>query len=154
MSYDPETGLFRWTAKVSSKVVIGRVVGSMMRNGYINIRLRQHQALAHHLAWLFVYGEWPTEIDHKNGVRDDNRIINLRSATRSDNTHNLAKPSHGRTSRFKGVSWDSKKGKWRAQICINGKRLQLGRYGNQQAAAAVYDDAARRLFGEFARVNL
>lgn len=154
VSYDPETGLFHWKNPTSRRVRAGGVAGSLMSNGYVNIRLDRFQVLAHRLAWWFVHGCMPKQyIDHANGDRRDNRICNLREASKADNSHNLRKPTHGLTSRFKGVHFCSSKKKWTAQICVNKKRSHLGRFGSQEQAAAVYDWHASIAFGEFAKTN-
>ncbi len=124
-----------------------------MSNGYINIGFRCHRYLAHHLAWLYVYGYLPKQLDHKNGDRSDNRIQNLRECSPSDNVHNLRKPSHGLTSKYKGVHWAKEKKKWATQICLQGKRKLVGRYDQEDVAASAYDWQAIMLFGEFARPN-
>ena len=89
------------------------------------------------------------ELDHINGGKHDNRLCNLRPATRSQNNAN-SKPRGG-TSRCKGVC--KVKGKWRANIRHNGKLIYLGLFTNEDDAGLAYDDAARRLNGEYARCN-
>jgi len=92
------------------------------------------------------------EVDHINGDKLDNRWPeNLRVATRSQNTAN-SKPHTG-TSRYKGVSWNKRDRRWKAQIRHNGKLLYLGYFTDQIEAAKAYDTAALRLHGEYARCN-
>lgn len=96
-------------------------------------------------------GEWPPdEIDHINGVRDDNRWVNLRIATRGQNLCNARRRSDN-TSGYKGVCWDANKGKWLASITINRKNKFLGHYETPEAGHEAYFVAAREHFGEFAR---
>lgn len=92
------------------------------------------------------------EVDHKNRNGLDNRRENLRPTTRSQNHANQRTSQTGkRHSRYKGVS---KCGcKWQAYIAINGKKCHLGTFADEQGAATAYNEAAKRLFGEFARVN-
>ena len=92
------------------------------------------------------------ELDHSNGDKLDNRLSNLRPATRGQNQHNQ-KPRKGGASRNKGVYWHKRSGKWRAYITHNGKRIHLGYFTNEPDAGKAYDTAARRLFGEYARCN-
>jgi hypothetical protein len=66
----------------------------------------------------------------------------------------MSKPRHGVTSRFKGVSWHKKAGKWRAVIALNRKHKHLGHFDNELDAARAYDAAARKQWGEFAKCNL
>ena len=94
------------------------------------------------------------EVDHKDHDGLNNQRSNLRDATRQQNSHN-ARPWLGNAaSRFKGVSWDSQAGKWKALIRVRGKYHYLGFYADEEQAARAYDAAAQDLFGEFAYVNL
>lgn len=88
-------------------------------------------------------------VDHKNGNGLDNRRENLRLCSQSQNCANARKKPG--LSKFKGVCKDP--GGWRAQIVQNYKKYNLGTFPTQEAAALAYDEAARRLFGEFARCN-
>jgi AP2 domain./HNH endonuclease. len=107
---------------------------------------------------LVVGDAWP-EVDHINGNGLDNRRTNLRPANRKQNTRNSSKrrrASNGSvpTSRFKGVGLHAASGLWRARIRVgDGKTVSLGYFTDEQAAARAYDEAARRLHGEFVTVN-
>ena len=84
--------------------------------------------------------------DHINGNSLDNRLINLRYATPSQNAFN--KPSQeGSTSRYKGVSKAGKK--WRAQLQFNKKKIQIGYFPTELEALDAYEAKAKELFGEF-----
>jgi hypothetical protein len=97
------------------------------------------------------YGEWPSgEIDHINGVRTDNRVENLRVATRSENMQNTKKPVTNKSGK-KGVSWDKTTGKWRAEIRANGKKYNLGRFKTIEEAFKAHESAADKLHRCFAR---
>lgn len=92
-------------------------------------------------------------IDHKNGDGLDCTRENLRAASASDNARNVSKRANN-TSGFKGVSFHKATGKFSAQIVVNGKSRHLGLFRTADAAAVAYDDAAKRLFGEFAKLNV
>jgi hypothetical protein len=91
--------------------------------------------------------------DHINGDGLDNRRINLREATKSQNGANRRKSVPGSASRFKGVSRHADGRQWRAQIGVNGEKVYLGLHPTEEAAARAYDDKARAVFGEFAALN-
>jgi hypothetical protein len=104
---------------------------------------------------LFILGLPPgVLVDHRNRYGLDNQRGNLRIATGSQNNGNMSKPRHGVTSRFKGVSWDRRRGKWRAVIALNRKSRELGFFTDELDAARAYDAAAREQWGEFAKFNL
>lgn len=93
-----------------------------------------------------------SEIDHVNGNGLDNRRVNLRFASRSENCSNC-RPSRNNRSGYKGVHWHKGAKKWRSQIKTNGKRIHLGYFENKNDAARAYNEAAIRLHGSFARLN-
>lgn len=93
------------------------------------------------------------DVDHVNGDGLDNRRRNLRKATAAQNARNARKRKNS-TSRYKGVCADISSGSpWRARIRVDGRLIHLGRFKIEKQAARAYDDAARRLHGEFARIN-
>jgi hypothetical protein len=140
--YDPETGEF-W-----------RKAGCQGPVGYRQIWFRGRQELEHRVAWFLHYGEWPSEfIDHINGVKNDNRISNLRLATPSQNLQNRGRPKNN-TSGRKGVSWIKFYSKWQATIRVGKKNIYLGRFSCIEKAADAYNAAALKYHGEFARLDL
>jgi hypothetical protein len=92
-------------------------------------------------------------IDHRNGNGLDNQRGNLRIATNAQNGYNARKRHGTTTSKYKGVTWDTARGKWTASIMVSRRRYALGRFENEEDAARAYDDAAQRWFGEFSRLN-
>lgn len=91
-------------------------------------------------------------VDHKNGDTLDNRRSNLRLATHTQNMHNCRKMKNT-SSQYRGVSFIKDRGLWGSQITNEGKRIFLGRFRDEIDAAKAYDCAARKYFGEFARLN-
>jgi hypothetical protein len=91
-------------------------------------------------------------VDHKNRNRLDNQRHNLRPATQSQNMGNRSK-STGKSSQFKGVSWNSRYQKWQTHIRLNGKSKNLGMYTDETQAAEAYNEAAVQKFKEFALLN-
>lgn len=151
LSYDPDTGMFVRIASISPRVRVGEEPGTIRDDGYRCIRINSERYMAHRLAWLYVHGQWPAnDIDHINGIRADNRIANLRCATRSENLCNQGK-SKANKSGFKGVYWNKQRRKWQGELIVRGKRFYLGLYSDPAAAANAYAEAAAKHHGEFAR---
>lgn len=144
LDYNPETGVF--TRRVTRP---GRVAGSVNSTGYLQIEIGGRTYCAHRLAWLYTYGEWPpNELDHINRNKSDNRISNLRPATRQQNCWNTRR--HFKT-KPKGVSFEPQRRgkKYRASIQGRERRLSLGLFNTAEEAHAAYKAAALTLFGEF-----
>jgi hypothetical protein len=93
-------------------------------------------------------------IDHINHNGLDNRKANLRFATAQQNTWNKRKKRGNSSSRYKGVSQAKGQKKWRAEIHCNGRKIHLGYFDDEKAAAMAYDAKAKELFGEYAVLNL
>lgn len=121
-----------------------------MNKGYFRIRVDQKLYYAHRLAWLYVYGKWPKEeIDHINSNRLDNRLINLREATRTENLRH--KPTPKGISELKGVT--KARQKWRAQCKVNGITHYLGVHATKEEAHEVYKVFALKHHGQFASIR-
>ena len=150
LHYDPETGLFTRLHKNGRRWRIGDVAGCKAR-GYIVIRTSATELYrAHRLAWLYVQGMCPKFIDHINGVKDDNRIANLRPTNKAGNAYNSPTPANN-TSGFKGVSFHAQSGKWAAKTQFRGRYIHLGLFDVKEDAAAAYRQFILANHGEFAR---
>jgi hypothetical protein len=150
LHYDPETGLFTWIAPLSNRVKVGDVCDSKGPLGYILIGVRGTRLYAHRLAWLYMTGEWPTNmIDHINCVRDDNRWSNLREATKSQNMRNAGVRKQN-TSGHTGVGFHAQTKKWRAFISDDQKNyVHVGLFDTIEEAVAARKVAAAKHYGEF-----
>jgi len=148
VAYDPDTGVMRW--RISRKRArAGNVIGTRIPDGYLRVEIGGRCYRVHRLAWLYVYGEWPPhEIDHINHVRDDNRLINLRLASPSQNQANKA-PTYRNTSGHKGVSWHKQTKKWQAYITVARRKKSLGLFAEKEQAVSAYREAATLHFGKF-----
>lgn len=152
LRYDPETGVFTWLRPRSRNIKVGDVAGWVPPGGYSQIHVGGGLYKAHRLAWLYVHGVWPScHIDHINCDPSDNRISNLREATNAENIRNQRRKCNNTTGR-KGVFWHRRAGKYMAQIMVNGRSVYLGLHPTIEDAAAAYEDASQKYFGEFARV--
>jgi hypothetical protein len=154
LHYDPNTGVFTRRTSLSNNTKVGGVVGTAATKGYSVCVIKHHRYMLHNLAWLFVYGQFPTpskeSINHINGNRSDNRIANLRLFTHAQRTANARKRANT-TSKLKGVT--VRKGRFIAQIGIKGRIMYLGSYGTEEEAHAAYMAAAKEEFGAFVRVK-
>ena len=90
------------------------------------------------------------EVDHISGNTMDNRMVNLRPATRLQNGKNLTKHRAGKA-KYKGVSWGKSNSKWQAQIYSDGVKRHLGYFRCQTVAALAYIKASTEMHGEFGR---
>lgn len=144
--YDASSGIFSRIITAKSKNL---KVGYIRKDGYRYIRGDKKQYLAHRLVWLYVNGKFPNKlIDHINGIKDDNRICNLREANNSQNGMNKTKLKNN-TSGYKGVCLDKKSGKWVAQTRVDGRKKLIGRYESPEDASKAYDDFTKKSHGEF-----
>lgn len=133
--YDPQTGVFTWRVDRSRLAKSGCVAGSINSCGYRNIWIDRKQYKASRLAWLYVHGAFPSGfIDHIDRVRANDRISNIRVASRSENGQNLTVKKNNKSG-FVGVNWHKGTSKWTAQIMINGKKIYLGVFNTPEEAA-------------------
>lgn len=145
LDYDPLTGIFTWRTRRGS-VPRGGVAGHLGAHRYVVIKLGRRRHRAHRLAWLHTHGVWPAlHIDHINGVRHDNRLVNLREANHSENAQNQPHLRANNTSGFLGVTWSARDKRWQAGININKKRIHLGHFHTAEEASAAYREAKARL---------
>lgn len=135
LEYNPVNGLFFRRIRTSNRINEGDIAGSRDKKGYICIRVYGKTYKAHRLAWLYMKGSWPEyEIDHINGIKDDNRIINLRDVEKHVNQQNRFN--------IKGYSKDGNR--WKAQIRVNRKWIHLGCFGTEKEAHDEYIKAKKR----------
>lgn len=145
LNYDPATGCLTW-ARSRRGVRAGAVAGCLSSAGYWVVKIRRRQYMASRVIWALVYGEWPAgEIDHINGLRDDNRLANLRVVDRAGNSQNRRKPMKNNSHGHLGVTWNRQHLKWQAKIVARGVRHHLGYFTDPEPAAAAYQAAKARL---------
>ena len=139
--YDPDTGRLTWMVRASRRSKIGDVAGSLETQGYRQVKFKGKEYKVHRVIWLITYGAWPEKgIDHINGIRDDNRLINLREANQSENSQNRKAYSNTGVS---GVTL-TKKGYYRAKLIINGRRVLGTTFKNFEAAVAAVTEAKKK----------
>lgn len=148
LDYDPDTGLFTWKVDRGGRAKAGSSAGYRASGGYIQIRINYTAHLAHRLAWIYVNGEPPHYlIDHRNGIRNDNRISNLRQCNNSQNQFNSG--NRGKTNTgIKGISFIDGKGVFRVQIRAHGSKLTKD-FSSLEAAEEFSKIARESLHGDF-----
>lgn len=145
LRYDPDTGQFSWVIATTNRVKAGDAAGCLQARGYIAIGLLGKHWPAHRLAWLYMTGAHPHgQIDHINRCRTDNRFANLRVVSNAENQHNGSVRKNNRSG-VHGVSWDEKRGKWLAKICVNRKQKHLGLFVDLGDAARARRQAELQL---------
>lgn len=149
LDYNPETGSMVWKISSNSRMHVGAEAGTIAKTGYRIVCIDYKQYLAHRLAWFYVYGSWPKEIDHIDRDRSNNKLANLRLATRSQNNMNTKRRSDNKSG-VTGVTWHKGSQKWRATIHKGGKQVQVGMFATIEEAAKAYQEAANEMHGEFA----
>jgi len=156
LDYSSETGILIWKKRPEPgwhKSLEGKTAGSKNREGYIMIRVDGRFYGAHRLAWLYVHDKWPdNQIDHINRNPSDNRLINLRAATQSENKANSGNYKNNRSG-VKGVSFWAHGQKWKAAITKDGIRYHLGFFANFSDAVVARSEATNKLNGPFARAE-
>lgn len=152
--YDPLTGKITRRIKRGFRWLEGEEVGSVSESGYRYVSVNSVLYLAHRIIWLYIHGYIPDcDIDHKNRNRDDNRLENLREASRGQNNINSGLQKNN-TSGFKGAYYDKRRNCWYAEIWVENKKKFLGRFSTASDAGAAYVAAAKLYFGEFAKDNM
>ena len=149
---DAEQGILRRRVTRASNAKAGDIVGTVDGKGYLHVVISGRFYRVHRIIYYMHYGYDPgSHLDHVNCDRLDNRPENLRPATDQQNAGNVSRLFKHNKSGYRGVSQNSRSGKWHAQIKIFGKQTYLGRFDTPEEAAQAYAKAAKRHFGEFAR---
>ena len=149
LHYNPETGIFTWKVSTARRVSSGDVAVTKRKDGYIQIKLNNELILSHRLIWIYMYGYLPKYIDHINGQRDDNRIINIREVSNQQNSLN-SKISKNNTSGIKGVYWDKSRNKWTVRLAIDGKGKFFRRFDDIDLAKLVIEEVRNKYHGKYA----
>jgi len=141
---------YGWLSKYNWHVLEGQRTLYAYRRVRVRKGGKQRAVSMHRAIMGAVKGELVDHINH-NGL--DNRGANLRKATRAQNAQNRRKPRVNSKSKYKGLAWQKRTGKWSVRIQVNWDHKCIGTFTNELAAAKAYDDAARKYHGEFASLN-
>ena len=159
LRYDPRTGTLTWKVSrrgyrgIKAGDAAGTVHSSSAKSSYKSLRIMIDQRWyeAHRVAWVLHFGsEIPEglQIDHINGDATDNRIANLRLASRKQNMENAKLHAHN-SSGYRGVSWDASRNRWMATVSNNGKKKNLGRFATKEEAIATAITARSNLYTHY-----
>jgi hypothetical protein len=165
INYSPRSGRITWHSRPLSMFpsygawrcwntrYAGQEAGTVKKgHGYIQIAIKGTLYLNHRLAWFWMTGTWPAEIDHRDGDTANNRWSNLRMATTSQNMANRAVRKDNKSG-LKGVRLDSRRGTWVMTTQKHGIKVTKSGFPTAEAAYEAYCAAAAKLHGEFARTG-
>lgn len=161
MDYDPETGHLVWKvrpdlvgkAKAWNARYAGQQAGTIDKDGYRVITIHKRKFPAHVLAWVIVHGEWPTDqIDHKNCLKGDNRLENLREANSAQNGWNVGLTKRNKSG-VKGVSWHKGAKKWMIHFTTGGTHHYYGVHDDFDLVVVIAAEAMAKHHGEYVRLQ-
>lgn len=146
LAYNPDTGAFTWINCQAKQVRAGTPAGHLRKDGYVVIKVNGRPYKAHRLAWLYMTGFFPIEVDHRDRTPSNNRWSNLREATHAQNCRNRIFANATGTP---CVSQE-RSGRFRARLKLNGTRTQLGIFATKAEAQRAVVAAKQSLHCEFA----
>lgn len=146
LEYNPDTGEFRWKPMLRKNKNKEGVAGTKNSRGYLQITIDYKIYLAHRLAWFYVHKRWPSRIDHRDEVKTNNRIKNLREASGTENNGNSTATAGNKTG-YRGVVQYANK--FSSTIYHEGRRYYLGMFDSAEKAHEAYQEMHLKLHGEF-----
>ncbi len=163
--YDPESGgVLTWKERpvehfseehrhrAWNTAHAGKVIGSTAREGYTSVRILKRTYNMHAVCFAIHHSRWANgAVDHKDADTTNNKIGNLREATKAQNGRNRGENKNN-TSGYKGVYYHKKSTKWRAIIGVNGEDRYLGYFHSPLDAYFAYCYAALELHGDFRKL--
>lgn len=153
LAYDADKGVFYWKVHRRPQSPVGSVAGWKSGKNALRIELKGKNYLIHRLAWFYVHGTWPIQIDHRNGDRSDNRLCNLREANNSENQANMSAKSNNTTG-HRGISLRRKTYIVQLYKTANGQKKKVSRrFNNLESAIQFSVQQSKQLHGEYSFFN-
>ena len=146
--FDYRDGKLFWRIGGSGKRV-GDEAGMITEKGYRRIRVERHLHMAHRLVWAYHFDNVPQWIDHIDEDKLNNRIENLRPASKEQNGYNISHRKNNRSG-VKGVYWSTRNNKWVAEISVNKQIRRVGYFENIDLAELVVIEARNLYHGAYA----
>lgn len=146
-AFDYANGFLFWKKTFSNRAIAGTKIQRIDHHGYVPVGFKGKKLKAHRLIYMIHHGVMPEMIDHINGIKNDNRIENLRVVDEFQNCYNKL-PRFNKL-KYKGVSLHKSTGKWRARIRFKGKEICIGYFEKKDDAAFAYKTKAIELQKEF-----
>lgn len=147
-----ENGKLYRIKDVSNTAKTGYLAGTKATNGYHTVVINKKRTCIHRVIFFMHHGYLPEVVDHINGIKDDNRIENLRASNYSLNGFSYRKKT-GKSSKYRGVSFIKRDKRFQAKIKICGKSINLGYFKSDIDAAKAYDKKAYEVAGNHACLN-
>ncbi len=145
LSYDRRSGIFIWKVSLSYRGKKGTVAGCLNRDGYVEIGIDRRRYYGHRLAWLYVHGDHPEKIDHRDLNRSNNRLNNLREVCQSGNAQNVrAARRSNKSTGLLGASFHKASGLFKAELSVNGQVRYAKYFKTAKLAHAAYVQAKRK----------
>ena len=138
--------------KNSGPALAGQIAGHLSSNNYCYVSINNKRHLVHRVIFLWNHGYLPDNVDHIDRNKKNNKIENLRPATKSQNAIN-SKTRSSNTSGFRGVYWNKKRFKWHARIRVDYRTKHLGYFDSLEEASQKYEEACKAYFGEFSTLD-
>ena len=148
-AFEYKDGNIYWKLRTFRTRVKGKVAGQRRPDGYMAVGINGKIYKVHRIIFMMHHGCFPQTVDHINGIKDDNRIENLRAATFSENCLNRGlRPDNA--AQIKGVRWVQSSKRWRVRVTVNKKRRFLGDFKDVELAELVAIEARDKYHKQFA----
>ncbi|EHB2726780.1 HNH endonuclease [Salmonella enterica subsp. enterica serovar 4,[5],12:b:-] len=148
ISYCEDDGKLYWIKPKGFKLA-----SSKDNKGYRIMTYEGRKYKQHRIVYWLHTGEWPEQIDHKNGIKDDNRYANLRPATNSENGLNRHKQQFNKHG-YPRIGFNAETGKYDAYVRVNFSSRRVCGFDSKEEAAAAADILNYQVNGEFATFGL